>query len=126
MKELLKFGDYVINCMICFFICYEFCGIENNDCKEYCVVMSKGYCIVCIDNCIWYVYENMLYMYIYKCVKVIKFYKEMKFIYEVEKGKILDFNGYFEYLNKDIKVLLEWFYDKVKIVIVKGNELKGI
>lgn len=65
-------------------------------------------------------------MYIYKCVKVTKSYKEMKSTYEAEKGKTLDFNGYLEHLNKDIKALLERLYDKAKIATVKGNELKGI
>lgn len=125
-KEPLKPGDYVTNCMICFFTCHELCGIENNDRKEYCVVMSKGYCTVCTDNCIWYAHENTPYMYIYKCVKVTKSYKEMKSTYEAEKGKTLDFNGYLEHLNKDIKALLERLYDKAKIATVKGNELKGI
>lgn len=126
MKKLLIDECYVINCMICFYICYENCVYENNEDKMYCCVMYKGYCRECIGYCIWYVYENMLYIYKYDCVEVIKFYMEMKLIYEVKKGKLFDFDGYFELLNKDIKVLLGWFYDKVKSVVDKGNELNGI
>lgn len=87
MKILLLDGYYVINCMMCFYICYEKCVYENNEDKMYCCVMYKGYCRECIGYCIWYVYENMLYIYKYDCVNVIKFYKEMKLIYEVEIGK---------------------------------------
>lgn len=78
--------------MYCFCICYIDCCFENNDDKYMCSVMLDGYCKFCIGYCIWFFYENMLYIYIYKSVKVIKFYKEMKFIYEVEKGKLFDYN----------------------------------
>lgn len=55
----------------------------------------------------------MLYIYIYDSVEVMKFYKDMKLIYEIEKGEILNFDEYFENLNKDIEVLFGCFYDKV-------------
>lgn len=64
--------------------------------------MNNGYCMVCIGYCIWFVYKNMLYIYCYSSVKVIKFYKEMKFDYEKRMGKLMDFNDYFEYLNIEI------------------------
>lgn len=106
-KEFLEKGKYVINCLMCYFICYKNCFILDDDGKIGCFVMYNGYCIVCKGNCIWFDYKNMLYIYSYFSDEVIKFYKEMKFDYEKKMGKLMDFNDYFEYLNKEIEVLFE-------------------
>lgn len=38
----------------------------------------------------------------------------------------MEFEEYFEYLNKDIEIFFEWFYDNVKKINDCINELYGI
>lgn len=125
-KTPLTAGHHVTNCTICFYTCHKDCAYENNNEKMKCSAMRKGYCRECTGHCIWYVHENTPYIYKYDCVEVTKSYNEMKSTYEAEKGKPLDFDGYLELLNKDIKALLGRLYDKVKSAADKGNELNGI
>lgn len=125
-KKPLIDERHVTNCMICFYTCHENCAYENNEDKMHCCAMHKGYCRECTGHCIWYVHENTPYIYKYDCVEVTKSYTEMKSTYEAKKGKPLDFDGYLELLNKDIKALLGRLYDKVKSAADKGNELNGI
>lgn len=126
IKKPLTDGRHVTNCMICFYTCHEKCAYENNEDKVHCSAMHKGYCRKCTGHCIWYVHENTPYIYKYDCVNVTKSYKEMKSTYESKKRKPLDFDGYLELLNEDIKALLRRLYEKAKIATEKGNELKGI
>lgn len=50
----------------------------------------------------------------------------MKISYEKENGKILDFDEYFDYLNKDIEDFIVWFQEKVIKIIEYRIEVKGI
>lgn len=43
---------------------------------------SKGYCMKCEGCCVWYYYKNMIFIYCYISVEVIKFFKDMKESYE--------------------------------------------
>lgn len=75
-----------MNCFYCNMICYENCLCEDDDEKCNCSVMNNGFCIVCIQKCIWFNYRSLCYILKYIIKRVKKIYKEMKEKYEKVKG----------------------------------------
>lgn len=43
-----------------------------------CVMLNRGFCIVCIGKCIWFDYKNEFYIFRYLVDKVRKIYIDMK------------------------------------------------
>ncbi|XP_053571490.1 uncharacterized protein LOC128661236 [Bombina bombina] len=93
--------DCVTNCQQCNFTCHYPCGIAEDCKKDSCVAMTKGYCTICPNKCVWTVHYDLRYRWVYEENKEKRTYEDIKKIYAKTSGENLTTEKIYQELQNE-------------------------
>ncbi|XP_052232780.1 uncharacterized protein LOC127845722 [Dreissena polymorpha] len=116
MKRDLPRGRHVTNCTHCNFTCHENCKYANDVDKINCWAMTKGFCRICPEKCIWNLHANTPYIFEFLLVEEFKTYAEKKHKYEEASGKLLSQEQVLEKMVEELDEMVDTIEDMMIVV----------
>lgn len=120
-------GLHVTNCLTCNYTCHLYCGIPDDDNKQYCVAIdANGYCDSCPKKCYWKLHKNSKYEFRYEVVKVKKTYSDKLQKYKDAQGKLPSQKQVVNILRKELNDLSDAVNKMLKVIKKCNERLKEI